>query len=173
MITIMAFMIIMIAINTGGKRIIKGLLWLAVISMLLSGIAPAQEHYRCTRVIDGDTIVVEINHKIEKVRLIGVDTPETVHPSKPVEYFGREASGFTKLMVEGKMVRLEYDWQQKDKYRRLLAYIYLEDGTFLNAEIIRQGYGFAYVKYPFKYIDDFRQYEQEAREDNRGLWGRS
>lgn len=73
-------------------------------------------------------------------------------------------------MVEGKPVRLEYDWQKKDKYNRLLAYVFLEDGTFLNLEIIKQGYGFAYTKYPFKYLEQFRQAEKEAREQGRGLW---
>ena len=127
----------------------------------------ASNFYICTRVVDGDTIVVE---SIGKVRLIGVDTPETVHPRKPVEYFGKEASNFTKKMVKGKKVRLEYDQQRKDKYNRTLAYVYLEDGTFLNAEIIKQGYGQAYTKYPFKYLDQFREYEKEARENKRGLW---
>jgi micrococcal nuclease len=126
----------------------------------------------CTRVIDGDTIVVEIGGQEEKVRLIGVDTPETVNPKKPVEYFGKEASEFTRKMVEGRQVRLEYDWQTRDKYGRLLAYVYLENGTFLNAEIIKQGYGFAYTRFPFKHLDDFRQYERDARENNRGLWSR-
>jgi micrococcal nuclease len=73
-------------------------------------------------------------------------------------------------MVEKKQVRLEYDWQKRDKYGRLLAYVYLEDGTFLNAEIIKQGYGFAYTKYPFKYLEEFRQYEREARNNSKGLW---
>ena len=130
----------------------------------------SKSYYLCTRVIDGDTIAIEINYKQEKVRLIGVDTPETVHPNKPVEYFGKEASQFTKSLVEEKKVRLEYDQQQRDKYGRLLAYVYLEDGTFLNEEIIRQGYGFAYTKYPFKYLEQFRQYEKGARENKRGLW---
>ena len=151
---------------------IKPFLLLLVISLVLSSIVTAQDFYLCTRVIDGDTIAVEKNGKKEKVRLIGVDTPETVHPSKPVEYFGKEASEFTRKKVEGKRVRLEYDWQSRDKYGRLLAYVYIEDGTFLNAEIIRQGYGFAYTRYPFKYLEDFRQYEREARGNNRGLWGK-
>lgn len=151
---------------------IKPYLFLLVISLVLSGLIAAQDFFVCTRVIDGDTIVVEIDSKQEKVRLIGVDTPETVHPNKPVEYFGKEASKFTKSMVEGKKVRLEYDWQRRDKYGRLLAYVYLEDGTFLNAEIIKQGYGFAYTRFPFKYLEDFRQYEREARENNRGLWSK-
>jgi len=122
----------------------------------------------CTEVIDGDTIVL---NNTEKVRLIGVDTPETKHPQKPVEYFGKEASAFTKKILEGKTVRVEYDQEAKDKYGRTLAYVYLEDGTFLNAEIIKQGYGHAYTKFPFKYLEEFRQYEREARENKRGLWG--
>ena len=119
------------------------------------------------RVVDGDTIILSNG---ERVRLIGVDTPETKHPNKPVEYFGKEASAFTKRMVEGQEVRLEYDQQQRDKYGRLLAYVYLMDGTFLNAEIIKQGYGHAYTRFPFKYMEEFRQYEKEAREAKVGLW---
>ena len=125
------------------------------------------------RVVDGDTLVLENK---ERVRLIGVDTPETKHPRRPVEYYGREASAFTKKMVQGKRVRLEFDQANahlghKDKYRRTLAYVFLQDGTFLNAEIIKQGYGFAYTRFPFKYMDEFRRYQREAREQNRGLWG--
>ncbi len=141
-----------------------------LVLFFLSSLASGQTFFLCTRVIDGDTIVVDINGKQERVRLIGVDTPETVHPEKPVEYFGKEASEFTKRMVEGKKVRLEYDWQDRDKYGRLLAYVYLTDGTFLNAEIIKQGYGFAYTRFPFKYLEEFRGYEREARENGRGLW---
>lgn len=70
------------------------------------------------------------------------------------------------------MVRLEYDWQRKDSYGRLLAYVYLEDGTFLNAEIIKQGYGYAYTNYPFRYLKEFRSYEKQAREGKQGLWKR-
>lgn len=149
---------------------IKSFLPLLVNLIILCSISSAQDYYLCTRVIDGDTIIVYINGKQEKIRLIGVDTPETVHPLKPVEYFGKEASDFTRQMVEGKKVRLEYDWQRRDKYGRILAYVYLEDGTFLNAEIIKQGYGFAYTKYPFKCLDEFRTYERTARDTEMGLW---
>ena len=121
----------------------------------------------CTKVIDGDTIVLSND---EKVRLIGVDAPETKHPQKPAEYFGKEATAFTNKMVGGKVVKLKYDVQRRDKYGRLLAYVYLVDGTFLNAEIIKQGYGHVYTKAPFKYLEQFRQYEKEARENKRGLW---
>jgi len=125
------------------------------------------EIYKIKRVIDGDTLLL-ING--ERVRLIGVDTPETKHPQKPVEYFGREAYLFTKEMVDGKEARFEFDRQKRDRYGRLLAYVYLLDGTFLNAEIIKQGYGFAYTRFPFKYMEEFRRYEREARENRKGLW---
>jgi micrococcal nuclease len=152
------------------SRKFKLCLSLSLLCIFLNSIVVAQEFYSCIRVVDGDTIVAEIEGKQEKVRLIGVDTPETVHPSKPVEYFGKEASEFTRSMVERKKVKLEYDWQKRDKYGRLLAYVYMEDGTFLNAEIIKQGYGFAYIKYPFKYLEEFRQYERDARNNCKGLW---
>ena len=124
----------------------------------------------CTRAVDGDTIIVNIAGVKERVRLIGVDTPETKHPRKPVQRFGKEAYNFTWRMAEGKKVRLEFDQNQRDRYKRLLAYVYLEDGTFLNAEIVKQGYGHAYTKFPFKYMNEFRNYEREARLRKRGLW---
>jgi micrococcal nuclease len=141
-----------------------------ILAVLLAGIlSAAQPVFHVTRVIDGDTLLLSNG---ERVRLIGVDTPELHHPLKPVQYFAEEAFQFTRTMAEGKEVRLEYDWRRRDRYGRLLAYVYLEDGTFLNAEIIRQGYGFAFTKYPFRYMAQFRQYQREARENGRGLWKR-
>ena len=119
------------------------------------------------KVVDGDTLILSNG---EKVRLIGVDTPEMAHPLKPVQYFAKEASSFTKKMVEGKEVRLEFGWQRRDKHERLLAYVYLKDGTLLNAEIIKQGYGFAYTRFPFKYLEEFRLYQKKAKENRQGLW---
>jgi micrococcal nuclease len=119
------------------------------------------------RVIDGDTLQLDTG---TKVRLIGVDTPETKDPRKPIQHFGKEATAFTQRLVEGQRVRLAYDQQRQDKYGRTLAYVYLEDGTFVNAEIIEQGYGFAYTRFPFKYLEEFRRLEREAREGKRGLW---
>jgi len=140
---------------------------IAFFLLLLSSFCFSQDWRTCVRVVDGDTI--ELDGK-ETVRLIGVDTPETKDPRKPVEYFGQEASEFTKKLVEGKKVRLEYDQTKKDVWTRTLAYVFLEDGTFVNAEIVKQGYGFAYTEFPFKYMEEFRQHEREARESKRGLW---
>ena len=120
------------------------------------------------RVVDGDTIIVQ---GVGRVRLIGVDTPETVHPRRPVECFGKEASAFAKRLLHEQRVRLEYDQERTDRYGRTLAYVHLPNGTFANAEIVRQGYGHAYTRFPFRYLDEFRQYEREARERERGLWG--
>ena len=122
---------------------------------------------QCVRVVDGDTLLLDGD---ERVRLIGVDTPESVDPRRPVEEFGKEAAAFTRRLAEGRRVRLEFDQEPRDRYGRTLAYVYLEDGTFLNAEIIRQGYGHAYTRFPFRYTEEFRSYEREAREQRRGLW---
>ena len=130
---------------------------------------PASQRRFCVRVIDGDTIELDGG---ERVRLIGVDTPETVDPRRPVQYFGKEASAFTRRMVEGKDVRIAQDQESRDQYGRTLAYVYLPDGTFLNAEIIRQGYGHAYTRFPYRYQRQFVQLEREARENGRGLWAR-
>jgi micrococcal nuclease len=104
------------------------------------------------------------------VRLIGVDTPETKHPRKPVEAFGKEANTFTQQLVEGKEVQLEYDVQRKDKYGRTLAYVYVR-GQMLNAELVRQGYAQVATFPPnVKYQEVFLKLQREAREAKRGLW---
>ena len=126
--------------------------------------------YPVLKVVDGDTIKIEYGGKSETVRLIGVDTPETVHPNKPVEPFGPEASAFTKNLLIGESVYLRFDNEERDKYNRLLAYVYrAPDGLFVNLEIVRQGYGSAYTKYPFKHQDIFRNYEKRAKEVGKGL----
>ena len=129
------------------------------------------------RIVDGDTIAVVRGGQEVKVRLIGVDTPETVHPSKPVEAYGKEASRFTTNLLKGEKVYLVRDptkAEQSDQYGRLLAFVYrAPDGLFVNAEIIRQGYGHAYVQYPFRYTEEFRALERFAREAGKGLWGQA
>lgn len=123
------------------------------------------------RVIDGDTIEVTLEGKTYKVRLIGVDTPETVAPGRTVERFGKEAFQFTRSKLEKKTVYLAFDWDLFDRYGRLLAYVYLSDRTCFNAELIRLGYGHAYTKYPFHFLEEFRSLEADARKAKRGLWG--
>ena len=123
-----------------------------------------------TRVVDGDTVVLSDG---ERVRYIGIDTPELHHPKKPVQYYAREAMEFNRRLVEGKRVKLEFDVERRDKYHRLLAYVYLEDGTFVNAELMRQGYAQLLTFPPnVKHVDLFIQLQREAREAGRGLWGK-
>lgn len=125
------------------------------------------------KVSDGDTLSVNIDGKVEKLRLIGIDTPETVDPRKPVQCFGKEASNKARELLSGKKVRLESDLTQgdKDKYDRLLRYVILEDGTNFNELMIREGYAHEYTyKDPYKYWVDFKAAEREARTNQRGLW---
>ncbi|MDR2796044.1 MAG: thermonuclease family protein [Spirochaetaceae bacterium] len=133
-------------------------------------------HGKVSRHIDGDTVHITLENppagfnRVEKIRMIGVDTPETVHPSKGVEYFGREASDFTKNALLGRDVYIALDWDTRDKYGRLLAYIYLLDGSCHNAELIKQGYAHAYTRFPFQFLEEFRTLEREARAAGAGLW---
>jgi micrococcal nuclease len=127
--------------------------------------------------VDGDTIRVRIPNPpaglgaVETIRLIGVDTPETVHPSRPVEAFGKEASDFTRTRLLNQAVYLAFDWDLRDRYGRLLAYIYTGAGRCFNAELVGEGYGHAYTRFTFQFMDEFRSLEQEARREQRGLWG--
>ncbi len=126
-----------------------------------------------TRVIDGDTIDVAVPGDTLRVRLIGVDTPESVHPSKPVECYGREASTFLRELAQGRAVNLVIDPSQDtvDRYGRALRYIWLDDGTFVNREIVARGFGFEYTfRTPHAYRDEFRAAEAQARDAGRGMW---
>ncbi len=141
-----------------------------------------RETYTVTRVVDGDTFLLDNK---ERVRLIGVDTPEKFYSKKlekdsersgkdinTIKKLGQEASDFVKKMVEGKRVTLRTDSfsSTRDKYGRLLRYVYLEDGTLVNAKIIESGYANAYTVFKFEKETEFRKLEREARENNRGLW---
>jgi micrococcal nuclease len=133
------------------------------------------------RVVDGDTLKLS-NGK--KVRLIGVDTPELHESDKLsrdaarsrkdasiIKGLGKKASDFTKGLVQGKRVRLEYDIKKNDRYGRILGYLYLEDGTFVNAKILSEGYGQVMTIQPnVKYADYFLKLERQARQDGKGLW---
>lgn len=129
--------------------------------------------YQVSAIRDGDTIAVDMNGRDETIRLIGVDTPETHDPRKPVQCFGRAATAHTKQLIGTNRVRLEADPQNtnRDRYNRLLRYVYLPDGNLVNAQIIKDGYGFAYTYFPFEKADEFRMYEQRARAGGHGLWG--
>ncbi len=129
--------------------------------------------YRVVRVNDGDTLTIDMDGTEERVRMIGVDTPETQDPRKPVQCFGRAATAFTKQLVgKSEQVRLVADElsSNRDRYNRLLRYVYLADDRLLQEEIIKQGYGFAYTNFPFTKSEEFKKLEREARENNRGLW---
>ncbi|MBF8264427.1 MAG: thermonuclease, TNase, micrococcal nuclease [Dehalococcoidia bacterium] len=129
--------------------------------------APASLVY-ANRVIDGDTI--EVNG-IYRVRYIGIDTPETVHPTKPVQFWGPEASQRNKELSERKLIFLVRDGRDKDDYDRLLRYIYLANGVNINAQLVVEGYAY-YANYGdgFRFQSDFLQLELEARDARRGLW---
>lgn len=162
-------------------------LWVALISLLLllaqqkgwlNQVAPKTAsvttgYYQVTEFYDGDTIAVDMSGKAEKVRFIGVDTPETQDPRKPIQCFGQAAADFTKQLIGSNAVRLEADPEStnRDRYDRLLRYVYLPDQTLVNAEIIRQGYGFAYTSFPFSKLEEFRILEKQAQDSKRGLWG--
>jgi endonuclease YncB( thermonuclease family) len=129
--------------------------------------------YKVVNIADGDTIEVDMNGITERVRFIGVDTPETQDPRVAIQCYGKAASAFTGAMIGASPVRLEADPTNtnRDRYDRLLRYVYLPDGRLINAEIIKAGYGFAYTLFPFEKLEEFRGYEKQAREKNLGLWG--
>ena len=128
-------------------------------------------------VVDGDTVEVLVRGHREKVRLIGVDTPETKHPRKGVQCYGPEASEFTAQVLDHHQVWLTYKPSERyDKYGRLLAYIWLDlDGDpeveLFNEELVAQGYARVYPFFPFQYLEEFRAAEEEARARGLGLWG--
>ena len=125
------------------------------------------------RVVDGDTVEVRLGDRDETVRLIGIDTPETVDPRSPVECFGEEASDRTKaLLPEGTAVRLVADVEARDRYDRLLAYLYRDDGTFVNLALVEDGYA-SLLTYPpnVAHVSEFTAAAARARDEGRGLWG--
>lgn len=136
------------------------------------------EWYKLVRVVDGDTIVAEMNGDNVTVRLIGLDTPEMVDPRQPVQCFGREASDEARNLFGVGYVRLEPDMSQGlyDKYGRLLAYVYIpqnsvQEGLLVNKYLISEGYGHEYTyNLPYKYQAEFKAAEKEARENRKGLW---
>jgi micrococcal nuclease len=151
-------------------------LLLFLILLLSVNLSPAQKPsnwYQVSQVVDGDTFwIVNGNQEREKIRLIGVDAPESRKSGKKeIGHFGKESKIFLDQLLTGKKVRLEYDVGKYDRYKRTLGYVYLEDGTFLNAYLIKNGYASVMTVPPnVKYADQFVKLQKEAREKNRGLW---
>jgi micrococcal nuclease len=127
---------------------------------------------RVVRVVDGDTIRVELPSGEQAVRYIGIDTPESVKPGAPVECFAKRASAFNARLVEGERVRLVRDVEERDRYGRLLAYVYrARDGLFVNAELVRRGYATVATFPPnIAHEREFRRLARKARMSGRGLW---
>jgi micrococcal nuclease len=124
-----------------------------------------------TRVVDGDTVIAQVDGEELRVRLIGIDTPETVAPDQPVECFGPAASEFARGRLEGEDVELEFDLERLDRYGRTLAYVWL-GGELFNETLVREGYA-AVTTFPpdVKYVDRFVAAQRAAREQHVGLWG--
>jgi len=149
---------------------------LTIVSSLSSSCASPQQLpsdvASVIKVIDGDTVILRLQGAIETVRLIGVDTPETVHPTKPVECFGPEASAFTHSVLKPKtQVRVQRDVEARDRYQRLLVYLHLLDGTFINQELLRLGFARTMNITPnTAFATSFALIETAARKNQIGLW---
>lgn len=125
------------------------------------------------KVVDGDTIKVLWNNELETCRLIGVDTPETVHPNKPIQYYGVEASNYTKeILFIGREIEITFDKNQRDFFQRLLVYVWL-DGELFNLDLVENGYGKAYLKFKFdkELMEQFKMAQNFAKDNKIGLWG--
>lgn len=148
------------------------LLLLAILA--LGGTAGARSSLvgQVVRVVDGDTVHVRVNGHVERVRYIGVNTPEVHHPTRGEEPGGREAAGVNRALVGGRQVRLDLDVQERDRYGRLLAYVWLGE-VMINAELVRLGYAQVMTVPPnVRYQQLFLTLQREARESERGLWRR-
>ncbi len=144
---------------------------LLLLALVASGaVAAGTIEGTVVRVVDGDTIHVRLTDRVEKIRYIGVNTPEIHHPSKGEEPGGREAAEVNRGLVGGRRVRLELDVQTRDRYGRLLAYVWVGD-TMVNAELVRLGYAQVMTVPPnVRYQDLFVKLQRQARDAHRGLW---
>jgi micrococcal nuclease len=124
-----------------------------------------------TRVVDGDTVHVRLGPRREKVRYIGIDTPETHRPGMAPECFGGAATAYNARLVDGRAVRLRLDVEERDRYGRLLAYVHRADGLFVNAELVRRGFATILTIPPnVAHVGEFLRLQGEARRAGRGLW---
>ncbi len=129
--------------------------------------------FTVSKIIDGDTLDVKLPHgATERVRLIGIDTPESVDPRRPVQCFGYEASAYLKKLIGTQPVYIERDAlsDDRDKYGRLLRYIFLPDNTFVNEKMVADGYAYAYTRFAFTFKTSFVAAQRDARAGSRGLW---
>jgi micrococcal nuclease len=173
--------------NSYGKRRLYRLLTVLVFGIIFSIVASQSNWltqgakkaevsqpglYPINKFIDGDTISVNMNGNIEDVRMIGVDTPETHKPNTPIQCYGPEASNYTKSLIGSSRVRLQSDTldTNRDRYGRLLRYVYLPDGTMVENKLISEGYGFAYTQFPFEKKQEFVSFEAQAKASGKGLW---
>lgn len=153
-------------------RALSGVL-LTLVTVLPAWAVPAGLDGTVVRVVDGDTIHVQLGERVEKVRYIGVNTPEVHHPTKGEEPGGREAAEVNRSLVQGKTVRLEIDVRERDRYGRLLAYVWVGD-VMINAELVRLGYAQVMTIPPnVRYQEMLLKLQREAREAGRGLWRRA
>lgn len=129
--------------------------------------------FRVVKVTDGDTLSVRIGKDISKVRVVGINTPESVDPRRPVQCFGREASDKAKQLLSGRSVWLEADPSQseRDAYGRLLAFVWIDETTDFGLQMIREGYALEYTyRLPYRYQTSYRSAERDARQAGVGLW---
>jgi micrococcal nuclease len=130
-------------------------------------ISTGDYHARVIYVYDGDTVKLDNG---ERVRYLGIDTPEMNYKNPPPEYFAEEAKKFNASLVQGKKIQLEYDVIRRDKYNRLLAYVYVDD-IFVNAKLVEEGFAKVYIIPPnVKYADDFLELQRKAKEAKKGTW---
>ncbi len=159
----------------------KTILFLTILTALqpaVSGQTTPVEHagvtwYTVTRVVDGDTFWIDDGSRVGlKIRLIGVDAPEPRNSGQKLKgYFGSESSGYLAQLLDGRKVRLEYDVSRYDRYGRTLAYVYLDDGTFVNADLVKKGYATVMTMPPnVRHADEFVKLAEKARKQKKGLW---
>ena len=149
---------------------------IAVVSIGFLFLRPTQTdtNYQVIRIIDGDTVEILYEDQITSVQLVGVNAPETTaNPNQPPEPYGEQATAFLQEFLLDKSIYLRFDISKRDKYNRLLGYVYrASDSIFVNLEIIREGYGRVDTRYPFKHEEMFMSYESHAKAAKKGLWGR-
>ena len=169
-ILVVASVIIVIVFSVSGYYIVRAFTGTSI---------DENKPYPVTHILDGDTFKAKIGSHIVTVRMLGIDTPETVDPRKPVQCFGKEASDETKSLLTGKNVRLKLNpsREEKDKYGRYLAYVYLqaEPEVFINEYLLENGYAREYTyskSVPHMFQKEFKSIENTAKEGKKGLWGK-